>query len=107
MAYTLYWTDAARNAFSSLKNDGSKKIPYKAVKKALELLAENPRYPGLQTHPFTSLQGPGGEKVFESYAQNDTPGAYRLFWYYGPDEIDTEGNRTPVITVFAIMPHPD
>ncbi|NLE09009.1 MAG: hypothetical protein GX631_07135 [Dehalococcoidales bacterium] len=107
MAYILYWTDSARNAFNSLKNDASKKIPYKAVKKALEILAENPRYPGLQTHPFSSLQGPGDEKVFESYAQNDTPGAYRLFWYYGADEIDDEGNRPPAITVFTMTPHPD
>ena len=28
-----------------------------------------------------------GEKVFEAYGQNNTFGAYRVFWHYGPDEI--------------------
>jgi hypothetical protein len=51
------------------------------------------------------LIGAGGEKVFEAYAQNDTPGAYRIFWHYGPDEVVGK-KRTPVITVVAITPHP-
>jgi hypothetical protein len=58
----------------------------------------NLRHPGLETHEFSSLQGPDGEKVFESYAQNKTPAAYRIFWYYGPGH--------GIITVFAITPHP-
>ena len=39
-----------------------------------------------------------GEKVFESYAQNNTPGAYRIFWHYGP--------KKNQITVVAIVSHP-
>jgi hypothetical protein len=46
-----------------------------------------------------------GEKVFEAYAQNDTPGAYRIFWHYGPDE-GSGNKRIAVITVVAIIPHP-
>jgi hypothetical protein len=38
-------------------------------------------------------------------AQNDTSGAYRIFWHYGPDEIKGR-KRTPVITVGAITRHP-
>ena len=34
-------------------------------------------------HEFKSLKGSRGEKVFEVYAQQKTPGAYRIFWYYG------------------------
>jgi hypothetical protein len=48
--------------------------------------------------PSHSKQGPKGEKIFESYAQNKTPGAHRIFWYYGP------GKRE--LTVVAITPHP-
>jgi len=51
------------------------------------------------------LIGAGGEKAFEAYAENDTPGAYRIFWHYGPDEV-AEKKRTPVITVVAITAHP-
>jgi len=71
---------------------------YKAVTKTLQFLAGNPRHPSLRTHEFTSLKGPLGEKVFEAFAEQSTPAAYRIFWYYGPGE-----NR---ITVLAITPHP-
>jgi len=62
------------------------------------LLASNPRHHSLQTHEFTSLKGPQGEKVFEAYAEQSTPAAYRVFWYYGP----AKGQ----ITIFAITRHP-
>ncbi len=71
---------------------------YKAVVKTVRLLSDNPRHPGLSTHEFTTLKGPMGEKVFEAYAEQKTPAAYRVFWYYGP------GNSQ--ITVIAITPHP-
>jgi hypothetical protein len=38
------------------------------------------------------------KKIFEAYAEQSTPAAYRIFWYYGP------GNKQ--ITVIAITPHP-
>jgi hypothetical protein len=62
------------------------------------LLAKNPHHPSLQTHEFTSFKGTKGEKVFEAYAEQNTPGAYRLIWYYGPDR--------GKITIFVITPHP-
>ena len=65
--------------------------------KTLKLLAQNPRYPSLQTHEFSSLKGPKGEKVFEAYAEQDTPAAYRVFWYYGPERGE--------ITIVAITRH--
>lgn len=70
----------------------------KAVRKALGLLETNPRHPSLQTHKFTSLKGPGGEEVFEAYAENRTPAAWRIFWFHGPGR-----NK---ITIPAITPHP-
>jgi hypothetical protein len=60
----------------------------------------------LQTHEFESLTRRYGKKVFEAYIQQNTPGAYRTFWYYGPDEIDSNGKRIPIITIVAITPHP-
>jgi hypothetical protein len=104
--FDLEWTDEASSVYNSLKGDSSQKTHYKAVKKAIKLLAQNPRYKSLQTHEFKSLSGPNGEKVFEAYAEQNTPNAYRLFWYYGPDELDASGNRIATITVIAITPHP-
>lgn len=74
------------------------------VAKCVATLLSNPRHPSLATHKFSSIpnpyDAPGGKKgkVFEAYAQNDTPGAYRVFWCYGPDK-----RR---ITILAITPHP-
>jgi hypothetical protein len=96
--FELNWSDTAKETYASLKANKSKEKQYKATKKAIKLLAKNPRHPSLQTHPFISLRGPNGEKVFEAYAEQDTPGAYRIFWYYGP----TRG----IITIFVIAPHP-
>ena len=58
----------------------------------------NLRYPGLQTHKYSSLIGPNGEEVFETYAENMTPAAFRIFWHYGPEKGE--------ITIFAVTPHP-
>jgi hypothetical protein len=42
--------------------------------------------------------------MFEAYAQNNTPGAYRIFWHYGPDEASGK-KRIPIITIIAITRH--
>ena len=96
--FELQWTDEAKATYKLLKDDPSEKARYRAVKKTLKLLAGNPRHPGLQNHPFLSLNGPNGEKVFEACAQQRTPAAYRVFWYYGP----SKGG----MTILAITPHP-
>jgi hypothetical protein len=90
---------------TALENIPSNAALLAQVRKALGYLEIDPHHPGLHTHEFTSLMGANGEKVFEAYAQNNTPGAYRIFWHYGPDE--TKGKkRTPAITVVAITRHP-
>ena len=62
------------------------------------MLETNPRHPGLATHEFSSLSGPAGEKVFEEYVESRTPGAWRVFWYYGPEP--------GMIRILNITPHP-
>jgi hypothetical protein len=96
--FGLIWSKQALNTYNQLKTNPAHKSQYKAVKKTIALLLDNPRHPGLQTHPYLSLKGPNGEKVFEAYAQQKTPAAYRVFWCYGP----SKGS----ITIIAITPHP-
>ena len=96
--FVLQWASEAEENFKSLKNNVSLEKHYKAVKKAIKYLSEDPRHKSLQTHEYESLKGPKGEKVFEAYAEQNTPVAYRIFWYYGP-------NRGK-ITIVAITPHP-
>jgi len=79
--FAIQLTTRARQDLKELKKN---KVAFKAVSKALNYMATNIKHPSLHTHEFRSRKGQNGEKVFESYAQNKTPGAYRIFWHYGP-----------------------
>lgn len=69
------------------------------MKKALRLLRDvGPSHPGLESHKYHSLRGPNGEDVWESYVENHTPSAWRIWWVYGPDA-DT-------LTITTVGPHP-
>jgi len=94
----LRFTENAKNDRNKLINDPSKVKILNAVNKALGLMETNLRHPSLNTHEYTSFSGPNGEKVFEAYAQQKTPCAYRIFWYYGPER--------NMISIIAIIPHP-
>ena len=105
MQTKILFTPTADQQLTALENTPSKAKLVAQIRKALSYPELDPRHPGLQTHEFLSLTGSRGEKIFEAYAQNSTPGAYRIFWQYGPDEIKGK-KRTPVITIVAITPHP-
>ena len=114
--FSLKWTLEARSQFDVLRQRAEVSLAarrksnktkataeegrFKQAHKCASLLAENPRHPGLRTHEYHALEHPYEKdgKVFEAYLQNRTPGAYRLFWCYGP------GKRE--ITTLAITPHP-
>ena len=72
---------------------------FKRWAKAVALLRENPRHPGLRTHEIDPLTRRYGRKVFQSYLENNTPAAGRMFWVYGPDDGQ--------ITVIGLEPHPE
>jgi plasmid stabilization system protein ParE len=114
--FTLRWSAEAQEAYERVRaaaeaafTAGTEKRKrksskaeglFKQIHKTLQLLAANPKYPGLQTHPYHSLVNPldPKSKVFEAYAQQHTPGAYRVFWCYGPEARE--------ITILAITHHP-
>lgn len=79
MTFELIFTEKADSQLDFLENTKDKQIALKAVRKTLGLMETNLRHPSLQTHDYDDLKGSNGEKVFESYAQNHTPGAYRIF----------------------------
>lgn len=95
--FTLLYTLTADAQYEKLKAAQSKQ--FRAVDKALDFLEKNPRHGGLNSHKFESLrgQGAGGADVWVSYAENNTPGAYRIMWHYGPG--------AGAITVISIIPH--
>jgi hypothetical protein len=67
--------------------------------KALRFLRQNPRYPGLASHEIDALSRRYGEKVWQSYLENKTLAAGRMFWIYGPEKGE--------ITVIGVEPDPE
>lgn len=114
--FDLEWTNEAERVYLELKqqaneikrkrekkqkSESSKQEGlFQQIKKTLQHLQENPRHPGLETHPYSSLEHPwdSSQKVFEAYIQNRTSAAYRVFWCYGPEKKQ--------ITIIAITAHP-
>jgi hypothetical protein len=72
---------------------------YKKIGKAFVLLSNDPRHPGLRSHEIEALSRRYGVKVWQSYLENKTSGAGRLYWVYGPDKNE--------ITVIGLEPHPE
>jgi hypothetical protein len=96
MRFRLLLTTEAKDVLKQLAISDPKK--HKKVLKTLGLIETNLRHPGLKTHKYDSFRGPKGEEVFEAYVENRTPGAYRVFWFYG--------SKSEQITILAITPHP-
>jgi len=93
-----FWIElTTKNKANSLKKDEQRL--YKKLGKTLNFLSTNPKYPGLNSHEITSLSKRYGRKVFQSYLENNTPSAGRIYWVYGPDKKD--------ITIIGIEPHPE
>jgi hypothetical protein len=101
LAFSIVFSASAADQLKRLEKDRGLAKRLKAVRKTLGRLEIDPRHPGLQSHKVQSLSGPSGEEAFEVYAvyaEQNTPAAYRVFWYYGP----TPGK----ITILAITSHP-
>jgi hypothetical protein len=82
--FHLDFTAEAESQLIELRDSPALAKRYKAVSKALRLLASNPRHHGLNTHVWDSRKCSHGDKLFEAYAENNTPAAYRIFWCYAP-----------------------
>ena len=98
--FELVFTASARQELDRLERTPRHEGLVKQIKKSLGFLQHNPKHPSLHTHPYASIEHPyhPKEKVFEAYAQNKTPSAYRIFWCYGPQKRQ--------LTILAITPHP-
>lgn len=94
--YNLIYLEEAKETLAKLKKQGLIE-KRKKIKSTLDKLSENPRHPGLHTHKNNSLRGYQGQNVFQSYIENKTPGAFRVFWVYGDNNS---------IIILAITPHP-
>ena len=92
------WEDLVeRHSQETLRADEARF--FKKLVKALRFLRENPRHNSLASHEIDTLTRKHGIRIFQSYLENRTPAAGRIFWAYGPDPGD--------ITILAVEPHPE
>ena len=93
-----FWKDLRKKVKTGNANKNDKTL-HKKLGKTMKMLSQNPRHPGLESHEISSLSKRYGMKVWESYLENNTPAAGRVFWVYGPDRRD--------ITIIGLEPHPN
>ena len=93
-----FWKDLCKKVKTGNANKNDKTL-HKKLGKTMKMLSQNPRHPGLESHEISSLSKRYGMKVWESYLENNTPAAGRVFWVYGPDRGD--------ITIIGLEPHPN
>ena len=92
------WLDLSTRKLRGGLDKDEEKL-FKKLVKALGFLSSNPKHNSLASHEITELSRKYGLRIFQSYLENNTPGAGRIFWAYGPEQGD--------ITVLAIEPHPE
>ena len=93
-----FWNSLAYKAENNLLK-GNEKILFKKLFKILNLISNNPRHNSLSTHEITALSRRYGMKIWQSYIENNTSKAGRIYWVYGPNKED--------ITIIGIEPHPE
>ncbi|MFW5697851.1 MAG: hypothetical protein ACOCX1_04765 [Fimbriimonadaceae bacterium] len=96
MPYRLFLTAEAEEDLAWIEKHDERKL--KKVRKALANLQVDPSYPALRSKKLRNMAGPHRLDLHQSYVENRTPGAWRGFWVYGPEE----GS----ITVTATIKHP-
>lgn len=93
-----YWQDmCGREAKGDLDKGEAK--TFKKLLKSFYHLSINPRHQGLNSHEIDALSRLAGFKVWESYIENHTPAAGRIFWAYGPGKSE--------ISILGFEPHPE
>jgi hypothetical protein len=97
--FILVRTDEFAQIIQDLENKPQYATKLRKIVKALRLLQEvGPRHPGLNSHVYQSVKGPNGNALWESYVENNTPSAWRIFWEYGPGADE--------LTIVTVGPHP-
>lgn len=91
------WNELNNKVSSGSANKNEVKL-YNKLIKTFKFLKENPKHPSLHSHEISQLTSRYGIKVYESYLENNTPQAERIFWVYGPMKNS--------ITIIGLEPHP-
>ncbi len=94
MAHQISITESAAKVIDKVKDPRR----VKKIAKCLGLLEQDHRHPSLASHRYESFDSMYGERIWESYVEQNTPSAWRVWWFFGPEDGE--------ITVVDIGPHP-
>lgn len=83
MEFQLRFSEKAKLKLQKPEADKSKSTVLKQVRKILGFMETDLKHLSLNTHKFNGIECFLGD-VFETYVQNRTPGAYRIFRVSGP-----------------------
>ncbi len=93
-----FWDDLTKRVEDGTANKNEIK-KFDKLGRAFYHLSLDPFYPGLNTHEIPEMSKRYGEKVWQSYLENNKPAAGRFYWSYGPGKND--------ITITGLEPHPN
>jgi hypothetical protein len=96
--FSLRLTDTVRAQIKAVSENPAQAGLEFQLKAAITKLVHDPKFKGLNSHKYDYLNDRYGQDVWESYVQNNTPGAWRIFWFYGL--------RKDEITLVLATPHP-
>lgn len=97
--FELLYTCEAEKVINDLRAKQQYASKLKKIRKALRRLEQaGRRRPGLRSHDYKSIPGPGGDTLWESYVENETASAWRIWWIYGPGDGQ--------LTIVTVGPHP-
>lgn len=94
----LLWKDFSIRKQKKLLDKNEERF-FKKLIKALSFLSQDPRHNSLASYEIEPLSQKYKIKIFQSYLENNTPSAERLFWAYSPGKKD--------ITILAVESHPE
>ena len=94
----VFWDDILQRKKTDQLSKDEEKL-FTLLGKTLKFLRSNPKHPGLNSHEIEVLSNRYRIKVFQSYLENRTPSAGRMYWVYGP-------NRKEITSV-GLEPYPE
>jgi len=79
---TVVWVSPSVDQWLQLAKDTpSLRDKFKKAQRAIRMMREaGPTYPSFCTHKMEHLKGPNDAQIWNSYVENKTPQAWRMYW---------------------------
>ena len=86
MIFELGFSDRAKEQLTALKTNKGLAKHHKAIQEAFKNYSAIQDTPACKLMSFILSKVRITKKVFEAYAEQNTPAAHRIFFYYGPQK---------------------